>query len=454
MLRPATAGGRVAPRWVAADLLVLSGAAILGAALSLTALRTLSLQPGLFPVFVIGAVLAALLVSRPQWIVPSLVGLILLFSGRESIGGLPSVIIVGGVVLLGYSLWNVVNRIKVAREVVIVFALLALSLIGTSLISPDGASFPLDTLKNLVFLILVALALRSVADVDRAVTSLVVVAVFLGLGALYTVLAHPTLLFPLEKPEFTGQEITLTRVSGPFGDPNFFGQVLASLMPLAMYLVAKGGRHQYLGLAGIMSLIGGILATGSRGTLVALGFSLVAVAIFMPVARVRVVAALVVAAGLIAIPLFAGQTQEAEHRDVGGRKTAALVAVAMFEDHPLVGVGPGRFEDHFRDYSRLIGNEERLKLESHSLPLEIASEQGLVGILAWFTAGAVMLTFALRRGAWNWLLGRAILFSIATYLVAGLFLHGSLLKVLWILVGLCFAFAGALPERSRRLGLQ
>jgi hypothetical protein len=221
-----------------------------------------------------------------------------------------------------------------------------------------------------------------------------------------------------------------------------------------MYLVAKGGRHQYLGLAGMMCVIGGVLATGSRGALVALGFALVAVAIFMPVARLRLVAALVVAAGVIAIPLFAGQTEEAEHRDVAGRRTAALVAVAMFEDHPVVGVGPGRFQDHFRDYSRLIGNEERLQLESHSLPLQIAAEEGLVGILAWFTAGAAMLTFALRRGAWNWLLGRAILFSIATYMVAGLFLHGSLLKVLWILVGLCFAFAGALPEQSQRRRLR
>jgi hypothetical protein len=445
----AVANGHVAARRVAADALLVAGGLIVSVSLSLTVLRMISLKPNLFPIFLVGALLGGFLLARPQWIVPSVMAVVLIFAGRQSIAGLPSLVLIGSGVLLCFGIRQITARLDLTREVLVVIGLIGLALIGTGLVSPDGPEIRLIQLKGLTFLFLFALALKSVKDVDRVATALGVVAVFLGLGGVAASLGHPTTLFPLQAPKFAGQEFVEHRVTGPFGDPNFFGLGLASLMPFAMYLVAAAGRRRYLGIAAMLLLIGGILATGSRGALIAVVFAIVACAIYMPARAVRVMVALVVVGGLAALPVFAPQTQEAQKRDVVGRQTAALVGLSMFEDHLLTGVGPDRYPAHFRHYSRLIGNEARLVLEPHSLPVQIASEQGLVGVLAWLAAAVAILRYAIMRGVWRHLLGRAILFSLATYMVASLFLHGGLLEILWMLIGIFFAFAGALPASGR-----
>jgi hypothetical protein len=109
-------------------------------------------------------------------------------------------------------------------------------------------------------------------------------------------------------------------------------------------------------------------------------------------------------------------------------------------------VGAGQYDFLYRDYARRIGNDPRYFRQPHSLPLQIAAEQGLVGLLAWLVAGLATLRFALRRGVWGLPIGRAILLSIATYMIGSLFLHGAVLRLLFILVGLLFALACALPE--------
>ena len=59
------------------------------------------------------------------------------------------------------------------------------------------------------------------------------------------------------------------------------------------------------------------------------------------------------------------------------------VALAMFSDHPLLGVGTGRFAFFFPEYSSLTPREfGPFWGTAHSLYLQVLAEQGIVGLLA------------------------------------------------------------------------
>ena len=228
---------------------------------------------------------------------------------------------------------------------------------------------------------------------------------------------------------------------------------MAALLPFTLYLVARGGRRQLLGIASALLLIGGVFATGSRGGMVAAGAAIVGAGLVMPVFRLRVAAAVVVVAAFLALPLFATQTADAGGRSVEGRMTENLVAVAMFSDYPITGVGPGHFPEHYRDYTRFIGNDPRPVREAHSLPLEIAAEQGLGGVIALLVVFLTVFRFAWARGVWRLLVGRAVMLSIATYMTASLFLHGSEIRLLWVLLGMLLALSQIAQREAPESGI-
>jgi O-antigen ligase len=441
-------GNLPAPR-VAADLLIFIGAVMLAASLPLIALRFLSLKPGLFPFLLVGTIGCAFLLRNPRWIVPSYIGLVWTSIDAVYFGGLPSPIETAGLVLLGFAVYQATLRFDYAKEVLVVSAFLILPLLAAGLVSPNGMELPVPQIKNVVFLFIAAMIVRSVADVDRSAITLACVGIFLGIGSMFSVFVHPTPLFPLKAPDIQFIEIA-PRAAGPVGDPNFFALVMAALVPFGMYLIARGARRQMLGVASVLVVLGGVFATGSRGGMLAAGAGIVGAGLIMPVWRIRVAAAAVVIGTIIALPVFATQTQDANARSVEGRLTENLVAIAMFSDYPATGVGPGLFPDHYRDYSRNIGNDPRTEREAHSLPLEIAAEQGLAGIIGTVLAFLVVFRFALARGVWNLLIGRTVMLSIACYMIASLFLHGSEIRLLWLLLGILLGLGWAAKENPPR----
>ena len=444
-------GRRPVPR-LASDLLIAVGAVMLAASLPLIALRFLSPRPGLFPFVVLGTLLGVFLLNRPHWIIPGFIGLVWTSIEQGFFGGLPSPIETSGLVLLGYATWQAVTRFDYAKEVLVVCGLLAVPILASGIASPDGLIIPVTRLKNLTFLFIAALCMRRVKDFDRAGVTLSSVGVLLGLGSLFSVFVPPTILFPLKVPEAAGTVIP-PRAAGPVGDPNFFALIMAALVPFALYIVAKGGKRQLLGAAAVVALVGGVFATGSRGGLIAVGFAIVGGGLLMPVFRLRVAAVAVVMAALLALPLFATQRQDAGQRSVSGRVTENLVAIAMFSDYPITGVGPGEYPNHYRDYTRFVGHDPRPVREAHSLPLEIAAEEGLAGVIGFLVAFLTVFRFAWTRGAWRLLVGRTVMLSIATYMVASLFLHGSEIRLLWVLLGLLVALGPVAQNEAPESGL-
>jgi O-antigen ligase len=449
---PTGGNGRQATPRVVSDFLIAVGAVVLAASLPLIALRFLSPRPGLFPFVVIGTFAALFVLRRPHWIIPGFIALVWTSIEQSFFGGLPSPIETGGLLLLGFAVYQGALRFDYAKEVLVVGALIAVPLLATALASPGGMALPVTRMKDLSFIFLVALLVKSVKDFDRTAVTLSCVGVLLGLGALYSVFVHPTTLFPLLAPTIPFQVIP-PRAAGPVGDPNFFALVMAALIPFTLYVVARGGRRQVLGVVATLCLIAGVFATGSRGGLIAVGVSIIGAGVVMPVFRLRVAAVAVVIAALVALPLFATQTQDASGRTIQGRLTENLVAVGMFSDHPIMGVGPGQFEANYHDYTRFIGNDPRPVREAHSLPLEIAAEQGLAGVIGFLVAFLTAFRFAWARGAWRLLVGRAVLLSIATYMTASLFLHGSEIRLLWVLLGLLLALGFVARHEAPENGL-
>ena len=440
-LEAAGAGRDGASEDVASNLILALGAILVASFAAMIGLGIAFREPAVLPTLLVGGVLAAFLVARPRWIVPTFIGLTWAALPGHVFGGLPSPVEVGGLVLLAFAAWRSLERPRLATNVIVVMLLLSIPLLVSAALSPEGSGLPVDDLREVLFLFIVALCVFGPGNAERVVVGLVVTGLILGVGGTLSVLIGPTDLFPVITDVATAIEPEAPRAGGPFGEPNFFALSLAALTPLALFVAAKGGWRRQLGFATLVAIAGGILAAGSRGGGLAMLFALVAFGLTTSNRQVRLAALATVLAAAALIPLFATQAENSAGRSVGGRQTENLIALAMLGDYPVVGVGPSQYETLYRDYSRNIGEDPRSTREPHSLPLEIAAEQGVVGLLGWGLAAIVFLSYVLSRGTWRTTLGRALLLSVATYLVGSIFLHGSQLRLLFILVGLTFAYA-------------
>ena len=143
-----------------------------------------------------------------------------------------------------------------------------------------------------------------------------------------------------------------------------------------------------------------------------------------------------------------GDADDAEH-SVDQRASFAYVSWHMFRDHPILGVGFGRFYDHKLPY--LSDRRQTVELESirglhhHNTALSILTETGLVGLAAF-----IGVFFAWGRCAWRvatsaisspWVRAQGVLMLalLANYFSSAVFHDVTLLPSQELLL---FAFAG------------
>ena len=119
-------------------------------------------------------------------------------------------------------------------------------------------------------------------------------------------------------------------------------------------------------------------------------------------------------------------------------------AEQMFEDNPLLGVGPGRFKDSYPDYISPLAKEPDLT-HAHSNYMNMLAEGGAVGELALLVFISYVFYFSFSR--WSRRGEVAYLFIAAALL--GLMLHGFTeytwgasvtMKYFWTVLGLAFAW--------------
>jgi O-antigen ligase len=386
------------------------------------------------------------------------------------------------------------RRVEVDRPLVLLFVLLAVQLVGTAL-SAHVAQALDNTLTFAVEGVMIyALLLNSVARYDllrRALWLILAAAALLSSVAIFQALTGNWLddigglgqvnAGYLRNPDSTA------RAAGPIGDPNYFAQILLPAVAIGFVAFRREPRRARLAAAALGWLVVvGVLLTGSRGAFFALVFLLIGM-IALRYARLRWLAALVLIVPLLTmiVPSYkervesvtsaiTGATQEkgsdtqadaATQGRVGEVRTASYV----FLDHPVLGVGPGVFPLYYQEYAERHGIEahsrsfveeregEEPPRQAHSMPVAIAADMGIVGLVlfTWLFA-VVLLALARTRNIARRALSDAagaLLLAISSYLVAGLFLTLAFERYLWLLValgGVAVALAGRSPKAERR----
>jgi O-antigen ligase len=264
----------------------------------------------------------------------------------------------------------------------------------------------------------------------------------------------------------------VTRASGPVSDPNDFGFILASSVPLAIYQLrwrptrwAKAGWC-----VALILIIACTLATFSRSALLGLAAAgLWAVA----AGRIRfrwliaTLAAAVIVAGaalFVAPQLVAtafGQKAHIAEQNVQVRFGYYRVELKEWENYPITGVGPGNFVYRFYQFAPAAG--ENLPFPSNVLTISgeeaylvILAEQGAVG-LALFLGYLVVSWTDLRRRfpgdpRTDHLQG-ALAAGFVVACIGALFLAEQYYPPLWFLpaVGASIASGYRNPQARRRL---
>jgi O-antigen ligase len=147
---------------------------------------------------------------------------------------------------------------------------------------------------------------------------------------------------------------------------------------------------------------------------------------------------------------------------IQGRATEMLVAILIFRDHPIIGVGPGMYRYEIKTYSELIGYKNIAgEREAHSLYLGIAAEAGILGF---FTMMGIFLytLYRLAIARTYWLkrnqkdiesLCTGFFLAIVSYMATGIFLHINYIRYLWLIMALAaivseFKDSDVLAERE------
>jgi O-antigen ligase len=243
-------------------------------------------------------------------------------------------------------------------------------------------------------------------------------------------------------------------VNSVFFDPDIFGRFLAVVMvALAVVLVYDFQRREQVIVAAVLAVLWcGLILTLSRSSLLAL---LVGVGALLAIRfgrwrQVLIAAAVLIVIGGVAVaisPTTFGVNQGLNGVS-SGRGSLLTGGLGLFADRPFLGFGSGSFEKQYRHHHPHSGRT----VASHTIPVTIAAEQGIVGELV-YLALVIAALLSLLRGARSDP-ARAAIAAAFLALVCHTMLYADFLEdpVTWALLGVGMSLARAAPltapERS------
>lgn len=288
--------------------------------------------------------------------------------------------------------------------------------------------------KNYTLVFVFALILSTTLRDERAVHRVIVA--FLAVMALY--MLHSLWEFRNGRHVYRMGIVRLIGVDQSLGDPNSFGASIVYSLPFVRYLWFAWGQgwKRRLLVAYVLLSVGCIGLTGSRSSLLGL-FVYLAITVLLTGRRKLlwlVLAPLAAVAGLLLLPadlqtrfytMIDPSVGPANAQMSGqGRIVGFFVGLQLWQQFPLLGVGPGAWRP-----------ASGMPIESHSLYGQLCGELGTMGIMA-FTI-LVFAIFRRLRTLFRWLrqefenprlappyhLGQALALSTVLLLVMGLFGH-------------------------------
>jgi O-antigen ligase len=192
---------------------------------------------------------------------------------------------------------------------------------------------------------------------------------------------------------------TYFTVNSVFFDPDIFGRFLALVMILMATVLLYGGRQRdQLGVTAVLAVLwAALVLTLSRSSLAALLVGLATLAALRWQLRgVLIAAAVVLAIGVGAVavsPKTFGLNQGLNGAS-SGRAGLVSGGIALFGDRPVAGYGSGSFVTEYRAHHP---RSSQTLSASHTIPITVAAEQGVIGELA-YVALVVGAVAALMRG--------------------------------------------------------
>ncbi len=258
------------------------------------------------------------------------------------------------------------------------------------------------------------------------------------------------------------------RLEGGVGDPNFLAAGLVPAIVLALCLRAAvgsfSGRWLLLGAALMLSL--GLVASESRGGIVAAIVALIAALVVFKRRRAWVFASLTIVVG-VAIAWFSVSPtawDRVTDFDNGGSGRSDLWTVAwrMTEANPVEGVGLNNYPSVADEYLREPGAVERADLivdnphVVHNAYLQLLAETGVIGLAIFLAVALGSLVASWRAAELFYRAGdlamdtiaRGVIVATLGLLGAAFFISNGVDKRLWVLFGLGPALL-ALAARRR-----
>jgi putative inorganic carbon (HCO3(-)) transporter len=288
----------------------------------------------------------------------------------------------------------------------------------------------------------------------RCLAVLVVLSVvFVGIGfveyARKQLLLNPRLVAASQYEDYF-------RVNSLFFDPNIYGRFLAMVMlgVATLILWARRQRDVLLGALVLALLWAGLVVSFSQSSFTALLVGLAVLAALRWSVRWTLGAAgvaVVIGLGIVllapsAIHLDLNSSKSAD-KATSGRLDLIKGGGRLFADKPIQGWGSGSYAKVFREREDV--SADRATTASHTIPITVAAEQGVIGLAVYLALLVAALSRLFRRAGENPL--RAFVAAAFLALLVHTMLYAAFLEdpITWALLGVGMALAAAVPPRTR-----
>ena len=353
-----------------------------------------------------------------------------------------------------------------------------LAILSSVIATPDKSnafSVILDITKDIFVGISIYITLNSEEHLKKGFLVLIfTITILAAMGVFKVATGSDITFFDMARYSAFGQiSYGELRYGGPIEEPNLWGQVLVSSLPFVLYHLKQevSITKKFIFISSLLLILLAMIYTSSRGAIVALAAIAPLLAIDMKIKPANILISFLLFISLLSI-LPSNYTQRFETLNVffntsdqsaisqdesfAGRQAVMLTGLAMFRDNPIFGVGFGNYGLRYWDYAVDLGLESNAtnidyapdSRFAHSLYVEILSETGLIGFIAFLLFFITLFveilrvkkkfdTYAIQTEWPSWT--SALGMSILTFLISGLFLHGIFFRFIWVLIGLAMA---------------
>jgi O-antigen ligase len=249
---------------------------------------------------------------------------------------------------------------------------------------------------------------------------------------------------------------TYFRVNSLFFDPNIFGRFLAVVATLTAGVLLWARRPRTIALAGLALAVLwlGLVLTLSQSSLTAL---LVGLAVLgavrygtrwaLPAGAVGLAAAVVVVIAFPHAVRLNVNSLQSLNGSTSGRADLVRGGLDMFGARPIQGFGSGSFAREFR--RRHETSDEKAAAASHTIPLTVAAEQGVGGLILYLLLLAAAFGRLLRGARAS--PARAAIGAAFAGLIVHTFLYAAFLEdpLLWTLLAVGTALALPVTHQER-----